>query len=265
MGTHAKLTVKGRYAYITLSEEVERRPCTLDWVVIREMNQCCDEIEASIDELDAVVLESASPKSFVVGANIAALEELDPVNIMEWVQLGHDVFNRFSSFPVPTIAKVKYMALGGGLELAMACDFIIAGDQAKLGQPEASLGVMPGWGGSYRLATLAGPARAKELFMTAQPLTAKEAYEWGIVNHVCPSDEIDEYVERMLQQISKNDRKVLAYMKRFINDRFYAGMDHDAVFEAISSSVCLNSESTKERLNAFLHQEKNEFEGGIIK
>lgn len=256
MGTHARVSIEGKYAYITFEEEIERHPCTLDWTVLAELNDCCDKIEAVLDELDAVVLQSNSPKSFVVGANIAALEKLNPTNIMEWVQTGHSTFNRISRLPIPVIAKVKYMALGGGLEIAMACDFIIAGEQAKLGQPEASLGVMPGWGGSYRLATLIGPARAKELFMTAKPLTAQEAYEWGIVNHVCPSEEIDEYVEEMLHQISKNDRQVLTFTKRFLNNRFYSGIDDDAQFEAISSSVCLNSEGTKKRLEDFFASRK---------
>lgn len=256
MGTHANLEIRNRTACIVLREEVERRPCTLDWVVIREMNACLDEIAAKLDEVDAVVLESASKKSFVVGANIAALEELNPENIMEWVHLGHDVFNRFSQLPIPTIAKVTYMALGGGLELAMACDIIVAGEDAKLGQPEASLGVMPGWGGSYRLATLVGPSRAKEMFMTGIHLTAKEAYDWGIVNHICPADEIDEYVDSMVARISANDRKVITYIKGFVNDRFYGGMNHDAVFEAISSSVCLASPSTSERLANFFNSRK---------
>lgn len=256
MSTKVTLSQVESVAFITFYEESERKPCTLDWDVLRSLDECIDKIEASIDGIRAVVVESASPKSFIVGANIAALEELTTVNIMEWVRLGHRIFARFSQLHVPVIAKVKYMALGGGLELAMACDFIVAGESAKLGQPEASLGVMPGWGGSYRLATLIGPARAKELFMTGQPLTAQQAYEWGIVNHVCPTDEIDDFVLSLTEHIANNDRQVLAFMKERLNNMFYSGIADDTAFEAISSSVCLASAGTQKRLSDFFLKRK---------
>lgn len=256
MSTHAKLSIQNGVAVITLQDEVERHPCTLDWTVLREMNTALDQIEEQVEDVKAVVLESASAKSFVVGANIAALEELNPENIREWVHLGHEVFNRFSDLPIMTIAKVKYMALGGGLELAMACDIIIASEAAKFGQPEATLGVMPGWGGSYRLAQLVGPARAKEMFATGEHLTAQQAYQWGIVNHVLPVEAIDAFVDEMVETIARNDRLVIRYMKGFINDCFYRGMKHDAEFEAISSSVCLSSPDTKQRLSDFFAKRK---------
>ena len=151
---------------------------------------------------------------------------------------------------------MKYMALGGGLELAMACDTIVASDAAKLGQPEATLGVMPGWGGSYRLAQLVGPSRAKEMFATGEHLTAQEAYTWGLVNHVVPVDEIDNYVDAMADKIAENDASVISYLKDYINDNFYRGMTHAAEFEAISSSVCLNSPGTKKRLSDFFAKRK---------
>ena len=255
MSTHVKFRVDGVKAYITLFDEVERHPCTLDWTVLYELRDCLEQL-AQRPELRIIILESASPKSFVVGANIAALEELNPENIMEWVRLGHDIFNRFSQTRVYTIAKVKYMALGGGLELAMACDTIVASDVAKLGQPEATLGVMPGWGGSYRLAQLVGPSRAKEMFATGEHLTAQEAYAWGLVNHVVPADEIDDYVDAMADKIAENDDRVIAYLKGYINDHFYRGMTHCAEYEAISSSVCLNSPGTKKRLSDFFAKRK---------
>lgn len=257
MATHTKLEVKNHIAYIILFEENAKKPCTLDWDVLREMDICLDEIENQIDTLHAIVLESDSEKSFVVGANIATLEELTPITIMEWVRLGHRIFNRFSSISIPTIAKVKRLAIGGGLELAMACDFIIASDLAKVGQPEASLGVMPGWGGSYRLAALIGPARAKELFMSARLISAQMAYEWGIVNHVCKEGEIDVYVDELVMSMAKNDRQVIQYLKKFINGNFYQGMSYTEDFEAISSSICLASDGTKQRLEDFFSSRKN--------
>ena len=138
-----------------------------------------------------VIVESRSPKSFVVGANLAVLKAQDETNIGDWVKNGHRIFNQLQHLPQPVIAKVAKNALGGGLELAMACDFIIAGENARFGHPEAGLGVMPGWGGSYRLRMLVGPARAKEMIFTAQPIDAATACAWGLVNRVCKEEELD--------------------------------------------------------------------------
>lgn len=257
VGTKVSLSREKQIAFLTFYEEQERKPCTLDWDVLRSLDGCLGEIEASSGDVRVVIVESKSPKAFLVGANIAALEELDTTNIMEWVRLGHRVFNRLSSLPVPVIAKVKNMALGGGLELAMACDFIVAGESAVLGQPEASLGVMPGWGGSCRLAVLAGPARAKELFMTGQRITARQAYEWGIVNHVCPMDVIDQFVLSLAEQIMANDKQVIAFIKERLNNAYYGDIFGSAAFEAISSSVCLASAETRKRLSNFFSKRKN--------
>lgn len=256
MATHARLEVIEDTAHIHLFEDNPRHPCTLDWDVLHELDGLIEKIIGEGDKYAATVVESDSEKSFVVGANIAALEELTPVSILDWVHLGHDVFQKFNKIPAPVIAVVRHNALGGGLELAMACDFIIAGESASFGQPEASLGVMPGWGGSYRLATLVGPARAKEMFFTGRKLSAREAYEWGIVNHVVPDDELDSCLHDILSMIRSNDRQVQKFVKNFINERFCSSMPMDASFEAISSSVCLNSEGTARRLSDFFTSRK---------
>ena len=111
-------------------------------------------------------------------------------------------------------------------------------------------------GGSYRLATLVGPARAKEMFFTGRKLSAREAYEWGIVNHVVPDDELDSCLHDILSMIRSNDRQVQKFVKNFINERFCSSMPMDASFEAISSSVCLNSEGTARRLSDFFASRK---------
>lgn len=255
MATQISYERKESVGYITIFEEVERRPCTLDWDSLAMLENAITEIRND-QEVRAVVLQSASPKSFVVGANIKVLETLNEENIMDWVRNGHRIFNQLQQLPVPVIARVESYALGGGLELAMACDLIVASEDARFAQPEAGLGVMPGWGGSYRLAGLVGIARAKEMFFTGQQIDARQAYEWGLVNHVFPRDQMDAGMQQILDNIVKNDRKVLYLTKEIINSHRQPGISRNAGEEATTSSVCMASPSTQKRLGDFFAQRK---------
>ena len=255
MATLIQYEKKGLIGYITIMEEIERHPCTLDWDSLKMLENTVKEIEKD-QELRAVVLQSASPKSFVVGANINVLKTMNEENIQDWVKNGHRIFNRLQSLPVPVIAKVERYALGGGLELAMSCDMIIASEDARFAQPEASLGVMPGWGGSYRLPKLIGPNRAKEMFFTGEQISAKQAYEWGLVNHVYPADELEEGLNSILEGILKNDRKVLQLTKEIVNSHNLREVNQSAYEEAATSAVVMSSPSTLGRLKAFFDSRK---------
>lgn len=255
MATQIRYEKKEAVGYITIAEEVERRPCTLDWDSLAMLEDVIAKIRQD-EEVQAVVLQSASPKSFVVGANIIVLETLNAENIMDWVKNGHRIFNQLQQLPVPVIARVESYALGGGLELAMACDMIIASEEARFAQPEAGLGVMPGWGGSYRLANLVGINRAKEMFFTGRQIDAKQAYEWGLVNHVFAKDKMDEGIEEILADILKNDKRVLHLTKEIINIHKQPGIGQNACEEANTSSVCMASPSTLKRLENFFAQRK---------
>lgn len=255
MATLINYEKKGLVGYITIAEENERHPCTLDWDSLDMLEHAVKEVEKD-EELCAVVLKSDSPKSFVVGANINVLKTLDADNIQEWVKNGHRIFRRLQELPVPVIAKVEKFALGGGLELAMSCDMIIASEEARFAQPEAGLGVMPGWGGSYRLANLIGLNRAKEMFFTGEQITAAQAYEWGLVNHVYPADELDAGVDAILEAILKNDRKVLQLTKEIIHAHNLKEVAQSAYEEAATSAVVMSSPSTLGRLKAFFDSRK---------
>ena len=255
MATIIQYEKKEQVGYITIYEENERHPCTLDWDSLEMLEKAVEAIEKD-GQIRAVVLQSASPKSFVVGANINVLKTLDAENIQAWVKNGHRIFNRLQSLPVPAIAKVEKYALGGGLELAMACDMILASEEARFAQPEASLGVMPGWGGSYRLANLIGLNRAKEMFFTGEQITAQQAYEWGLVNHVYPADKLDDGVQEILAGILKNDGKVLQLTKEIVNTHNQREMLQSAYEEAATSAVVMSSPSTLGRLKAFFDSRK---------
>ncbi|HIU75836.1 MAG TPA: enoyl-CoA hydratase/isomerase family protein [Candidatus Pelethocola excrementipullorum] len=256
MATHIKFAEENDVAFIKFYEEEERKPCTLDWDVLAELSEKLTEIEEHPGKYTALVVQSESPKSFIVGANIAVLKTQNAENIGAWVENGHRIFNRIQNLPIPVIAKVARYALGGGLEIAMACDMIIAGENASFGQPEASLGVMPGWGGSYRLPMLVGPNRAKEMFMTGKHIDAKIAYEWGLVNHVCEEDKLDQFVAELVAQMAKNSAEVIKNVKHTIFDEMQVGIYHNCFIEATTSSTCMASEDTKKRLADFFESRK---------
>ena len=246
---------KEQVGYITIYEENERHPCTLDWESLAMLENAIEAVEKD-PEIRAVVLQSASPKSFVVGANINVLKTLNADNIQTWVKNGHRIFNRLQALPVPVIAKVEKYALGGGLELAMSCDMILASEEARFAQPEASLGVMPGWGGSYRLANLIGLNRAKEMFFTGEQITAQEAYEWGLVNRVYPGDQLEAGVQKVLDGILKNDGKVLQLTKEIVNTHNQREIAQSAYEEAATSAVVMSSPSTLGSLRSFFDSRK---------
>lgn len=255
MATMIQYEKKEQVGYITIYEENERHPCTLDWESLAMLENAIEAVEKD-PEIRAVVLQSASPKSFVVGANINVLKTLNADNIQTWVKNGHRIFNRLQALPVPVIAKVEKYALGGGLELAMSCDMILASEEARFAQPEASLGVMPGWGGSYRLANLIGLNRAKEMFFTGEQITAQEAYEWGLVNRVYPGDQLEAGVQKVLDGILKNDRKVLQLTKEIVNTHNQREIAQSAYEEAATSAVVMSSPSTLGRLRSFFDSRK---------
>ena len=255
MATMIQYEKKEQVGYITIYEENERHPCTLDWESLAMLENAIEAVEKD-PEIRAVVLQSASPNSFVVGANIHVLTTLNADNIQTWVKNGHRIFNRLQALPVPVIAKVEKYALGGGLELAMSCDMILASEEARFAQPEASLGVMPGWGGSYRLANLIGLNRAKEMFFTGEQITAQEAYEWGLVNRVYPGDQLEAGVQKVLDGILKNDGKVLQLTKEIVNTHNQREIAQRAYEEAATSAVVMPAPSTLGRLRSFVDSRK---------
>lgn len=256
MSTKIDFLQKEHVAYITFYEEDEKHPCTLDYKVLDILENTIDTIFKNKENFRAVVVQSKSPKYFVVGANIKALQQLTPENIEHWVKNGHRIFNKLQELPMPVIAKVEGYALGGGLELAMACDMIFAADTAHFGQPEASLGVIPGWGGSARLPNKIGLARAKELFFTGKIISAAEAYDIGLINHVAPKDKLDELITQTLDAIKKNDKLAISYIKQIVNNSFSMLIEKNRFDEATASSVCLYSPGTKKRLEDFFSSRK---------
>lgn len=256
--TNIEFIQENQVGIINFYEENPTHPCTLDHRVLDKLDEILDSIYNNKEEIRVVLVKSSSTKFFIVGANIKALQELNSDNIVDWVKKGHNIFNRIESLGIPVIAVIDGYALGGGLELAMACDMIFATKKSKFGQPEASLGVIPGWGGSYRLPKKIGLPRAKELFFTGKVITASEAYGMGLVNHVAEDEnELSDLINKTVEDIKKNDRLAVSYIKQIVNNSVEGSLMQNKFDEATASSVCMNSETTKKRLYDFFEQRKN--------
>lgn len=235
----------------------EGKPPTLDPAVMDAFDRVLTEVEARASELSAVVLQSASPKFFCAGANINVLGTINRDTIGPWVKRGHRLMNRIEALPMPTIARVEGYALGGGLELAMACDLIFASTNAKFGQTETKLGFVTGWGGSYRLVRRVGLARAKELVFTGRIFDAEEAARLGVSEWQGAPDALAVHVQECLAAVVANSRVANREMKRLLASCTHTSLAENAAIETAASQRCLGKDGdAAERLRNFLAKKK---------
>jgi enoyl-CoA hydratase len=232
----------------------------LNTVTIKELHQAFEELEKNY-ETRVIILTGSGEKAFVAGADIA---EFADFSVEEGVQLaaqGQDIlFNFVENLKTPVIAAVNGFALGGGLELAMACHFRIASDNAKMGLPEVSLGVIPGYGGTQRLPQLIGKGRAMEMIMTAGMVTSDDAYRMGLVNHVVPQAELMDFCKGIAQKIMKNSPLAISKAIKSINANYKDG-ENGFETEIKSFGKCFGTEDFKEGTTAFLEKRKAVFTG----
>lgn len=206
----------------------------------------------------AVIITGAGPKSFVAGADIA---EFSNYSIEEGKKLsadGHAVFKSIETCSKPVIAAVNGFALGGGCELAMSCHLRIASDNAKFGQPEVKLGVIPGYAGTQRLVQLIGKGKAMELLMTADMIGAEEAHRLGLVNHVVPQDQLMAKTMEVIEKIKAQSPKAIAGIVRSVDAYFTDGVDGFKT-EIEEFGKCFGTDDFKEGVAAFLQKRKAEF------
>ncbi len=256
MQTTVKLSMDADIGTLTFVCDETGKPTTLDLRVLDELDAHLSTIESHSDRLRAVLVESAYPKYFIVGANINALKTLNADTIVPWVKKGHEVFNRLEALPLPVIAIVEGYALGGGLELAMACDMILAADTAKFGQPEANLGVVSGWGGSYRLPLRVGLSKAKEMFFTAAILDADAAFAAGLVDFVGEKTRLDAHLLGLLAGIRRSGALAVRQMKALINASPHINLALNGEAEARASQLCMADAATVERVSRYLASRK---------
>jgi enoyl-CoA hydratase len=209
----------------------------------------------------AVILTGAGDRAFVAGADIAAMSTMTTAEARAFAQLGHRACVAIEDAPFPVIAAVNGFALGGGCELALACDFIYASDNAKIGQPEVNLGLMPGFGGTQRLVRRVGPALAREMIYTAVPLSADRALAVGLVNAVVPAADLMNRVREVAATIAGKAPLAVASSKRAILRGAEADLTTGNELEMHAFSSLFGTEDEREGTTAFLQKRKPTFRG----
>lgn len=225
------------------------------------------EIEAAVKDIKAdpnikvVIVTGRGDKSFVAGADITFMLPLSPAEGRYFSDVGEKVFRQIELLEKPVIAAVNGFALGGGCELAMACDIRLAAENALFGQPEVGLGIIPGFGGTQRLPRLIGEGRAKELTYTADNVKADEAYRVGLVNHVYPQDQLMEEARKMAKKIASKAPMAVGYAKFAIGKGMQVDIDTAMSIESDMFGMCCATEDKFEGMTAFVEKRKAAFKG----
>ncbi|MBF0227201.1 MAG: enoyl-CoA hydratase/isomerase family protein [Desulfobacterales bacterium] len=234
----------------------------LNETLMLELSSLLDEI-AKNEDIKVLILTGAGDKSFVAGADINVLATLNTLQAKEFSKIGHIIIDKLQKLSIPVIAAVNGFALGGGTEIALACDFIYASENAMFGLPEITLGVIPGFGGTQRLPRLVGPAIAKEMIFTGKMISAAEAKEIGLVNKVLPANALMEEVKKVAKSLSFKGQVSLRAAKQAINNGLNSTLEIGCSIEIDAFAMTFASEDSKEGLKAFLEKRKPTFKGGL--
>jgi 3-hydroxypropionyl-coenzyme A dehydratase len=279
---YIQLEPRGDIAIIKINRPEALNAVNTD--VIAELSRTIDIVGAD-DGTKAIIITGVGERSFCAGADIAYMVNIDPIKAEKYASSAQAVLNKIERLEKPVIAAVNGFALGGGCELALACDIRIASSNAKIGQPEVTIGIPPGWGGTQRLARIIGPAKAKELIFTGKMITAEEAAQIGLVNKVVnleqedqlqsqTPDEISDKKERaneeakslnkklieecmaLANQIAKNSFIAVKVSKMLINKAMDADIDTGLRLEIYGWAMCFAHEDRQKMMSAFLSKSK---------
>lgn len=250
-------TVNNGIATISINRESQMNALTID--TIQEVGLA---IKAANDDNDVfgIILTGVGNKAFIAGADIKEFSDFTVEEAEDMSAAGHDVFNSAEKSAKPIIAAVNGFALGGGCELAMACHMRIAADNAKFGQPEVNLGVIPGYGGTQRLIRLVGHGKALELLMTGDMIDATEAHRLGLANHVVSQEELIPTCEKILGKIGKKSPLTIDQLVKLGNAYQNPGKDGFRM-EITEFANCFGTADFKEGVDAFMNKRKPSFEG----
>jgi enoyl-CoA hydratase len=255
--TYHKLEKEDGVGILTISRPQALNALNTDLLI--ELHKVLAEIHYD-EEIKALII-TGDGKSFVAGADISEMAGMSPLDAREFALLGNSVFSTIEEMEKPVIAAVNGFALGGGCELALACDIRLASEKAKMGQPEAGLGITPGFGGTQRLMRIVGPAKAKELIYTGKTIGAEEALSIGLVNHVYPVDTLLEEARKMAKEIAAKAPVAVQFCKRAINEGLEMDLQRGLQLEADLFALCFSTDDQSEGMQAFLEKRKADFQG----
>lgn len=280
---YIQLEPQGEIALIRINRPEALNAMNID--VISELSRTIDIVGAD-ENIKVVIITGAGEKSFCAGADISYMVNIDPITAEKYASSAQSVLNKIERIDKPVIGAVNGYALGGGCELAMVCDIRIASSNAKLGQPEVTIGIPPGWGGTQRLMRLVGPAKAKELVFTGRMVSAEEAFQLGLVNNVIsltPDDNLPSEVAKddkekqkernnqiakllnnklmnecvsFAKQIAKNSFNAIKVSKMLINRGMDADLDTGLRLEIYGWSLCFAHEDRQKMMSNFLNKSK---------
>ena len=280
---YIQLESQGEIAILRINRPEALNAMNID--VISELSQTIDKVGAD-ESIKVIIITGAGEKSFCAGADISYMVDIDPITAEKYASSAQSVLNKIERIEKPVLGAINGYALGGGCELAMVCDIRIASNNAKLGQPEVTIGIPPGWGGTQRLMRLVGPAKAKELVFTGKMIPAEEACQLGLVNNVISltpddnlppevaADDKEKQKERsnqiakllnnklmneciaMGKQIAKNSFNAVKVSKMLVNRGMDADLETGLRLEIYGWSLCFAHEDRKKMMSDFLNKSK---------
>lgn len=254
------ITVENREATAIVTVNRPDKLNALNAETVSELQRALQQVAAD-DSIRAVILTGAGEKSFVAGADIAELAKMSPLSGIQVSRQGQGAFRFLETMRKPVIAAVNGFALGGGLELALACHFRIASENAKFGLPEVKLGIIPGYGGTIRLPRVVGRGRALELILTGEMIDAQEAYRIGLVNHVFPQPELINAAEQLANKIVANGPVAVALAVEAVDHGYHASTEDALRLEANLFGLLASTHDMREGMGAFLEKRKAKFTG----
>ncbi|HKF20400.1 MAG TPA: enoyl-CoA hydratase-related protein [Candidatus Angelobacter sp.] len=255
---NARLEKKNQIAYVTIDRPKVLN--ALNMATMEELREVFTDLAADRD-IRVVILTGGGEKAFVAGADINELQKNNPIEAKAYTHRGQAVLDLIENLGKPVIACINGFALGGGCEIAMACTMRLASDNAKLGQPEVKLGIIPGYGGTQRLPRLVGTGLAMQVLLTGEMISAQEAHRIGLVNEVLPADKLISRAEEIAAKIIANAPLAIQYCMEAVNQGLNMSLQDGLFLEATLFGICSASEDKKEGTTAFLEKRKPNFQG----
>ncbi|MCL6436987.1 MAG: enoyl-CoA hydratase/isomerase family protein [Rubrobacteraceae bacterium] len=254
---YVRVEEEGGIAVLTVDRQDKLN--ALNPQVVEEIGQAL--LDSGNKEVRAIIVTGAGERAFVAGADIAAMSEMDPIEAKRFAETSNAAMALLDRSPIPTIAAVNGFALGGGCEIALACDIRVASENAVFGFPEVSLGIIPGMGGTQRLPRLIGPGLAKELIFTGRRITAAEAKEIGLVNRVVPQGEALDAARSIASEIAGNGPLAVRHAKAAANKALEVDLISGLDYESDQFALLFSTRDAKEGMRAFVEKREASFEG----